>query len=199
MIMGLCSIIILPMKQKSFKHCFFLIIGAILGFSSGAQAQYGVRLAEFKEFPFQLSDLNTPFPQPPEDATKTVYFSQLSDIPPHVLMSEEDMTEDEIFIGEDFLGPGPVEGIQERMEIEARELKLFPNPTRDFINVKYSGIEGFAVLTVHDGIGKLLFRKEFRGASESSFQIDVSQYAQGVYMVSIAQDMNRITRNFIKK
>ncbi|RKS00545.1 T9SS type A sorting domain-containing protein [Flavobacterium sp. 102] len=81
-----------------------------------------------------------------------------------------------------------------REEFEANNLKVYPNPVVDVLNISFTGI--IAKVEVVNLLGQLVDAK-FNNATES--QIDMSRLASGTYLIRITIDDNVKTVKVIKK
>jgi xyloglucan-specific exo-beta-1,4-glucanase len=71
-------------------------------------------------------------------------------------------------------------------------LILFPNPTRDIVNIKIDGDEkGTYKLT--NSLGQILISEDL----EKSF-IDLSSYADGIYFVTILSNKRNLRQKIVK-
>ena len=73
-------------------------------------------------------------------------------------------------------------------------LTLYPNPTNDIVNVRFTNGNGKwenTEIRVYDVYGRLLRTVETcHGASLQTMQIDLSSYATGVYLIKLVNDGN---------
>jgi hypothetical protein len=70
---------------------------------------------------------------------------------------------------------------------ERNEIKILPNPTRDFLavsmNLRY---EGIATIKLYDVLGTLLYSKTVRANSDGQIeQINMAGYIKGHYMLKV--------------
>jgi hypothetical protein len=76
------------------------------------------------------------------------------------------------------------------------EIKLFPNPTNDRLNVVYQAREGNPVqLTVWDLTGRKVMEQSAQGAVRATF--DVSNLKAGIYLLDLRSGTDRQTKRFI--
>ena len=77
-------------------------------------------------------------------------------------------------------------------------IKVYPNPSNDFINVDLSSVsEDIEEIVVTDITGKLL--EAIDVDSKTTVQIDLSSYAHGVYHIRIGTGTNSVVKQFIKE
>jgi len=88
------------------------------------------------------------------------------------------------------LGTGTVS----RNEIPNNSLRLFPNPSTNFVNIELVNdiLLGANVFTIN---GQFIEAINFKGSS----QIDVSGYKKGYYLIEITGETGRYSASFIKK
>jgi len=80
------------------------------------------------------------------------------------------------------------------MQTVLSNLKLYPNPTNNYINI--SGLKGNEKIMVVNTTGRLLLTKQ---ASNSTERINITRWAAGVYYVSIMDTTHQIKKlQFIK-
>jgi N-acetylneuraminic acid mutarotase len=75
-----------------------------------------------------------------------------------------------------YLIPNIIEGVAESAN---QEIRIYPNPTRDLINVQTSE-QGIYSLELINLSGQVIKHTEF---SENSIQVDLSSYQSGIYLV----------------
>jgi O-glycosyl hydrolase len=78
--------------------------------------------------------------------------------------------------------------------IDEDEISIFPNPAKDFINI-CMGNSGESTLTVTDENGKVLLNKDFSLISD--YKLDVSNYSQGIYLVTVNSKNKKQTARFV--
>ncbi len=72
----------------------------------------------------------------------------------------------------------------------ASEIKLYPNPAHETITVVKSS-SGIVNLSISDASGRILFNKQLQSAKEI---IDLSKFSNGVYLVSLKNEMGKTER-----
>lgn len=94
-----------------------------------------------------------------------------------------------------FSGEGPVSSD----EFELNNVKIYPNPVSDILNIESLDIslEG-ANVQLFDVSGRLVREINLHGYSEN-YQIDMSNLTSGVYVVKAHVDSHVLTRKIIKK
>jgi hypothetical protein len=75
-------------------------------------------------------------------------------------------------------------------------VSVYPNPASDFVKIKLGTTKG-SQLRVTDENGRVVFVQDIKNARE--FDVDVSGFAKGVYMVAIIGDSQTSTTKFIVK
>ena len=82
--------------------------------------------------------------------------------------------------------------------IVGNQLKVYPNPVRDIINVDLSKFAGEKIkLSIHDIIGKQLFISEL--LDENEFILDLNSYENGVYFINIESKKVNLHQKFVKQ
>ena len=72
-------------------------------------------------------------------------------------------------------------------------IKIYPNPVSDFINI--SGLQENATITLTDASGKVFIRKN---ANDNNIRIATETLPSGVYILKIQTDKEIIVRNIVK-
>jgi hypothetical protein len=75
-------------------------------------------------------------------------------------------------------------------------ISVYPNPATDAVKISLGKTKG-SYLSVSDENGKILTVREINNLKE--FDIDVSGFAKGVYVVTIAGDSKLFSTKFIVK
>ncbi len=75
-----------------------------------------------------------------------------------------------------------------------KEVLIFPNPATEFIKVSlYKALETEVQLLLTDALGKTILQEEGRTVGEHwYFELDVSQFASGIYFIRIISDKKSI-------
>jgi len=78
-------------------------------------------------------------------------------------------------------------------------LSLYPNPTDDQVTIEFACIAGCndAQITVSDALGKIVRTKNISFAGEFKEQLDVSDFADGVYYVTVSTDQGQSVKKLI--
>ena len=75
-------------------------------------------------------------------------------------------------------------------------LSIYPNPTTGIITLSSSTIVEQASITILNGVGQLIFTDKMR--NQNSKVLDLTNYAKGVYYITITTDKNTETYKLIK-
>ncbi len=76
-------------------------------------------------------------------------------------------------------------------ETKENELHIFPNPASDFINVNYKSKTSHVQFEIMDVTGRIV-------STSKEMKIDVSQLAQGLYLLKVADGEVQFVRRFVK-
>ncbi|WP_396171722.1 M43 family zinc metalloprotease [Flavobacterium sp.] len=80
----------------------------------------------------------------------------------------------------------------------ANDIYLYPNPTKDYINVNIPSEYGLPnSLTINNSLGQIISRKEVATASDLS--LNTCSLSNGVYFINITKDTQTKTLQFIKE
>ena len=80
---------------------------------------------------------------------------------------------------------------------EAFSLKVFPNPTADYVTIEVNGaLEPNTELTVFDVTGKQVF---IDNISSNNYQLAVENYTPGIYLVIIKNGNKSLNQKLIVK
>ena len=78
--------------------------------------------------------------------------------------------------------------------LEGLELKLYPNPTGNYISIEGQSAVHISQLSIYDQLGEILYH------STTDFQhIDLTSWSVGTYYMQITAGQTEITRKIIKK
>src|SRR5690606_21839710 len=93
----------------------------------------------------------------------------------------------------------PVDNFFEEKDCKKIEPKLFPNPTDDFIAIRVENTKCLFPfrIQIFNSLGQLLKSSEI--VSEPIPDIDLSEYASGVYIVRVEMPYTSATFKIIKK
>jgi len=80
-----------------------------------------------------------------------------------------------------------------KTEINSNELKIFPNPTSNKLNIKTTGING--EIAIFDILGNRIVHQKI---INNNTEIDVSQFSQGTYLVHVISNNRTQTSKFVK-
>ncbi len=84
--------------------------------------------------------------------------------------------------------------------LKQSELKLFPNPSSDQLNVNLTLANPEASETqvyVMDVMGKVVYSNILEGSDLNQFTLDVTNFAQGFYHMSVVNATERLTKTFV--
>ncbi len=69
------------------------------------------------------------------------------------------------------------------------EIKLYPNPTNNFVNLEIQNTENEKLLVEITNInGQFMYKKQYNKTANSTIQIDLSSYPKGVYLIKLRTD-----------
>jgi len=86
-------------------------------------------------------------------------------------------------------------GINEYLETR---VSLYPNPAKEFVDVRIDGDVNVTGLEVYDVYGKVV-RTVVGANNDSPIQINVSDLSAGMYFVRVMTDRGMVTKRFVKK
>jgi len=84
-------------------------------------------------------------------------------------------------------------------EIKNTSFDLYPNPTRDLINVKLvDGLDKSCLLEIFDARGVKVGERTYDNLDQNILQVNTQQYANGIYWMSIKLDgFEHVTKRFM--
>ena len=85
-------------------------------------------------------------------------------------------------------------------KLELNNFKIFPNPVNDIVEVQTShGINKLS-LFVYNTLGEVLFSKDMSTVASAgeSLMVDMTNFAQGVYLFSFSSDTSSKTYKVVK-
>lgn len=87
-----------------------------------------------------------------------------------------------------------VEGVLSTEEFSLNSFSIYPNPSKNIFNLKTNGISDFS-FEVFDITGKTIIEKE--SISGTSYQIDMTGYASGMYFINVETEGRIATKKLI--
>lgn len=81
-------------------------------------------------------------------------------------------------------------------DITKNLLSIYPNPTKDVVNIANLDIVLTSIVTVADLNGRIVKNVKFAGVSEA--QINISELSAGIYIMTVSSDKGFITKKIIK-
>lgn len=100
-----------------------------------------------------------------------------------------------VYVNTGSIGSGPT-SINENNSFINRietELRIYPNPTKGNINIDYKGL---ADILICDYTGRVVYKKLKANTSEA---ISVSDFTDGLYIITLQTNTDRLTSRFIKQ
>lgn len=79
---------------------------------------------------------------------------------------------------------------------ETVELSVFPNPARDFVNIKLKNVYQNVEVIFYDPLGRVVYSTVINDG-QNQFQVDVSQLAKATYFLKVNADNKEITKKVI--
>ncbi|HPF94703.1 MAG TPA: GEVED domain-containing protein, partial [Tenuifilaceae bacterium] len=84
----------------------------------------------------------------------------------------------------------------EELGLEGNEMyTLYPNPANNSINVNLKGIRGDVSMRIYDIQGRLVKEMQLLNLDTN---VDISELASGVYIISVDEEKMPLTKRFIK-
>ena len=77
------------------------------------------------------------------------------------------------------------------------EVSIFPNPTSNYINIRTGLTESPMHVKITDMTGKVVQNEWL--VSETQFTIDISHFAQGIYLLTLQNNQGMVVRKIIKR
>lgn len=81
-------------------------------------------------------------------------------------------------------------------EFETGNFAIFPNPSKGLFNIKTKSIQSFD-FEVYDVTGKLIKQARNIKPNDNVYQLDISDYASGVYFLNLLNNNSKITKKLI--
>ena len=75
-------------------------------------------------------------------------------------------------------------------------IKIFPNPTSDYILVGITYYHKNAKLSIYDALSKEVYRNENMYLDDN---IDVRKFSSGIYLIKVSSDDGDLTGRFVKE
>ena len=96
--------------------------------------------------------------------------------------------------------PSPqVNDPEQSVQADSRELKAYPNPATDKIQIEYeSQVSGIAELSILDSKSKTVLSKKIQVTKGiNNYLINTTEFGSGVYFISIKNSENVLIRRII--
>lgn len=78
------------------------------------------------------------------------------------------------------------------------DLKIFPNPARDVLNIHTQGLEEATTVRIFDAMGKMVFEQNFEtGLLHSQIDLSSTQFQNGLYLVNVISDNTKLTKRLV--
>jgi predicted esterase len=77
--------------------------------------------------------------------------------------------------------------------------KIYPNPTSNFINIQSSTDEKIENITIVSALGQIVYQTNYDDAEKQKVTIDISNIANGNYIIRIGTDRDIYTKKIIKQ
>ena len=92
-------------------------------------------------------------------------------------------------------------GIKDEILSKEQHMRIYPNPVRDYLNVELSlQNETIVFAEVLDLNGRVIFRPQVSETSQAqTIRVDVSELANGMYMLKVVDGGNQYVEKFLKK
>jgi hypothetical protein len=91
-------------------------------------------------------------------------------------------------------------GIDDYSLTTSNTLNVYPNPTNGHVFIDFNLTEkGSGKIEVHDVLGKKVFNSEFKNLSSESIEADFSELDNGIYIVTLIANNERITKKMVKQ
>jgi hypothetical protein len=84
-----------------------------------------------------------------------------------------------------------------QLAVTSQQIAVYPNPTKDVLNVVYSGTNSNAEITVINIIGEVAM--QYVPLKNQHATIDVSNLSGGVYFVQLKTPQGMMVQKFIKQ
>jgi len=78
-------------------------------------------------------------------------------------------------------------------------IKVYPNPTTSYLNVKYNSKNEFHNIIITDIMGNLKISKKVKSNNLIPYKIDVSEFKKGKYLIVIKDGKRQLTQIFEKE
>lgn len=100
---------------------------------------------------------------------------------------------DNTILTQGFQQPSLTVNPQTSIQVTGIELKVFPNPTADFVNIHFSEFENNASFAVYNQNGSLVEQREI---TSSQTQVNFTSLASGQYILRITRNKTQPLQSF---
>lgn len=102
-------------------------------------------------------------------------------------LAVQETTNGTIHISEGFISPEMLDALDVKSYTSLTGISIFPNPTVDYVTVHFTNSSNY-LITITDLTGKKI--NSFT-TNDSQFQIEMSNYSNGVYLVLVKDISNK--------
>jgi endoglucanase len=88
-------------------------------------------------------------------------------------------------------------GVEEN-ELIAQAIKTTPNPTTSFVKISLPTNAGIKQIFLNDITGKTVLKKEV-DKNTTEYNLDISKFSAGLYLINLKSDLNTWTKKIIKE
>lgn len=81
--------------------------------------------------------------------------------------------------------------------LDLSDVMIFPNPVIDKLNIQFDDEMGINTLKIYDYLGKIFYSKTYK-TKASSESLDISGLKNGIYILTIDTDSQKIFRKIVK-
>ncbi|HLT53205.1 MAG TPA: M43 family zinc metalloprotease, partial [Flavobacteriaceae bacterium] len=82
-------------------------------------------------------------------------------------------------------------------EFTENAISLYPNPTKDALNIKVSNSELPSAYIIYNAVGQVIAQKTIN--SDADLTINTTTYSNGMYFIKISKDSNTVSLPFVKQ
>ena len=82
------------------------------------------------------------------------------------------------------------------LEIQAKEINIYPNPVADKLFISSSGLSGNSTIAIYNILGELIYTKETNSKQEI---VNCKSFSAGIYILQIKTEGSSAVSRFVKE
>ncbi|SMC55007.1 C25 family cysteine peptidase [Moheibacter sediminis] len=90
-------------------------------------------------------------------------------------------------------------GIMGTVNLALNEIRVYPNPAKDVVNINWNSNQKITQIELRDMTGRLLSNSKLTNNNSNSYQLNISNYPKGNYLLTFVLDGKTFSKKLIMK